>query len=386
MRVLHVIPSVAPRYGGPSYAVLGYCRALRARGLETMIATTNADGDSELRVRTGAPTTYQGLDAVFFSRRGEAFKYSGALARWLRQNVAGFDVVHIHAVFSHASLAAGRACRAHGVPYVLRPLGTLDPWSLTQRAWKKRVLLATSVRTLVGRAAAIHFTAAEEQRLAAPITGPVPGVVIPPGVDDRYLAARPSPMAQRERRIVALARLDPKKRLDALIRAFHVVASMPGLTDWRLTVAGDGPADCRAALLQLARSGPASERIEFPGWIDGDRKQHLLGRSAIFALPSHQENFGLALVEAMACGVPAVVSASVNLSPDVARVRAGWVADDTDAGLADALRSAMGDEEERGRRAQAARGLAVQFTWAASAERLEALYASVCGHAVGAGR
>ena len=386
MRILHVIPSVAPRYGGPSYAVLGFCRALRARGVETLIATTNADGHGELPVRIGVPTTYEGVDAVFFSRRGEAFKYSGALARWLGQNVAGFDVVHIHAVFSHPSLAAGRACRARGVPYVVRPLGTLDPWSLTQRAWKKRVLLATSVRTLVARASAMHFTAADEHRLAAPVAGSVPGVVIPPGVDDRYLAARPLPMAERDRRIVALARLDPKKRLDALIRAFHVVASMPGLTDWRLTIAGDGPADHRAALLQLARSGPASERIEFPGWIDGDDKQGLLGRSAIFALPSHQENFGMALVEAMACGVPAVVSASVNLSPDVARVRAGWVADDTDAGLADTLRSAMSDEGERGRRALAARDLAAQFTWAAAAEQLEALYASVCGHTVGASR
>src|SRR5216683_7337951 len=128
MRVLHVIPSVAPRYGGPSNAVLAMCRALGRKGVDVLIATTDADGEGRLPVEHGRVTSYGGTPAIFFPRQwSEAFKYSHPLAHWLDQHVADFDAVHVHAVFSHACLAAGQACRRAGVPYVVRPLGTLDP-------------------------------------------------------------------------------------------------------------------------------------------------------------------------------------------------------------------------------------------------------------------
>src|SRR5207248_476169 len=99
------------------------CRALQERGIEPLIATTDADGAGRLPVELGHPLVYKGVLAVFFSRQwSEAFKYSHSLARWVGENVRGFDVVHIHAVFSHACLAAAKACCRHNVPYVVRPL------------------------------------------------------------------------------------------------------------------------------------------------------------------------------------------------------------------------------------------------------------------------
>src|SRR5215471_6750454 len=112
MRVLHVIPAIAPRYGGPSQAILGMCQGLRDRGLAVLIATTDADGRGRLPVPREVEVEYRGARAVFFPRQwSEAFKYSRPLARWLDANVGRFDVVHVHAVFSHACLAAGRAAR-----------------------------------------------------------------------------------------------------------------------------------------------------------------------------------------------------------------------------------------------------------------------------------
>src|SRR5262245_5560032 len=117
MRVLHVIPSVAPRYGGPSRAIVEMCRALQGRGVELLVATTDADGAGRLPVELGKPLVYKGVPAVFFSRQwSEAFKYSYPLARWVDGHVLGFDVVHIHAVFSHACLAAAKACHRHNIP------------------------------------------------------------------------------------------------------------------------------------------------------------------------------------------------------------------------------------------------------------------------------
>ncbi|HYG79851.1 MAG TPA: glycosyltransferase, partial [Pyrinomonadaceae bacterium] len=166
MKVLHVIPAVAARYGGPSLAVFEMCRALGERGAEVLIATTDADGSGRLAVETGTPLMFEGVETVFFARRlSERFGYSRTLARWLKLNAGGFDVAHIHAVFSHPCVAAARACRLNRVPYVVRPLGSLDPWSMRQKPWRKRLLWHAAARRMLRGAAAVHYTTLEERRL-----------------------------------------------------------------------------------------------------------------------------------------------------------------------------------------------------------------------------
>ena len=377
MRVLHVIPSVAPRYGGPSYAVAGYCRALAARGIDPVIATTNADGDGVLPVPTGRATDYQGLETWFFPRHGEAFKYSPMLARWLRACVHEFDLVHIHAVFSHSSVAAGRACRARRVPYIVRPLGSLDPWSLSRQAWKKRLLMSSAVGTLLSRAAGIHYTTEDERRLAQGVAGSAPSKVIPLGVDDALLAAEVMPATARQTRVLALCRLHPKKQLELLIQSFHDVSRAPGLAGWTLVIAGSGDAAYAEKLKQLAQKGPAAARITFHAWVEGEAKAKLLRESALFAAPSHQENFGLGALEALACGVPVILTPGVNIATDVAEASAGWLADATADGLGDVLRRAMLDQADRVRRSANARQFAQAYSWDRAAMALSQWYSDI---------
>jgi glycosyltransferase involved in cell wall biosynthesis len=374
MRVLHVIPSVAPRYGGPSFAVLRYGRALRARGVGVTIATTNADGEGVLPVPLEDPTEYEGVDARFFERRGESFKYSPSMARWLRRWVTEFDVVHVHAVFSHSSLSAGRACRAARVPYIVRPLGSLDPWSLAQSAWRKRVLLWSAAGSLLRYAAGIHFTTEAEQQLAGPVTGRTPSKVVPLGIDDEYLRATFVPAVDRDRRIAVLARLDRKKNLVALIRAFHAAAAT---NDWRLTIAGDGDLEYTSELHRAAEAGDARARIQVRPWVDGKEKIEFLRRAAAFAVPSHQENFGLAALEALGCGVPVIVARSVNLAPAIDEAGAGWLTGTTEEELEQTLTELMRDELGRHRKAMKARSVAARFTWNHAAAELDAWYAEL---------
>src|SRR5215218_538814 len=127
MRVLHVIPSVSERSGGPATAIVPMCRALRARGVEVVLVSTSHGFQ---RMNTDQVEDFKGVPARFFPvQLGDSFKYSRPFAAWLRASVREFDLVHVHAVFNHASVAAARACSNAGVPYVVRPLGTLDPWS-----------------------------------------------------------------------------------------------------------------------------------------------------------------------------------------------------------------------------------------------------------------
>jgi len=387
MRVLHVIPAVAPRYGGPSRTVIELGRALAARGLDVTLASTDADGAGRLPVPLGGVTRHAGLPAVFFARRrSEAFKYSPDLARWLRSEVSQFDVVHIHAVFSHASIAAARSCWRADVPYVLRPLGTLTPWALAQKPIRKRVMTRLVGERMVGRAAALHYTTRAEEELTESIIGPTRGVVVPLGVDEAWLGVDVPAAASREPVILAIGRLHPAKNLESAIAAFHGLKTSSAFADWRYVIAGDGDETYQRALASAAASGAGRGHIDFVGWLDDGGKREWLRRAAVLVQPSHQESFGVSVLEALATGTPVVVSTGVSLARDIRSGGAGWVAEPTPAALEETLRHALGSAEERDRRGHAARALASRFTWPSAAAALETLYAEVCGDRRAAGR
>jgi glycosyltransferase involved in cell wall biosynthesis len=380
MRVLHVIPAVAARYGGPSQAIVGMGRALCQHGVQVLIATTDADGSGRLPVQHGVEVTWQGVPAIFFTRQWtEAFKYSRPLAVWLNRQVGAFDVVHIHAVFSHACIAAAQAARKASVPYVVRPLGTLDPWSLRQKPIRKRVLWYTHVRRMLDGAAAIHFTTAAEQRLAQQPLGLARGTVIPLGVDDSLFSDAQASASRQEADpfVLVLGRLHPKKRLESLFEVFLEVTSQPAFRHWRLVVVGDGQAEYVATLRNIVSQLGGDQRVVFAGWLDGADKRSVLQRAALLALPSQQENFGLVVAEALACGTPVLISEHVNLADDVSAAGAGWVVPLERAALRESLGDALADDDERQRRGAAGRALArAQFTWPAVARHLTEMYSS----------
>jgi glycosyltransferase involved in cell wall biosynthesis len=226
------------------------CRALRESGVVTLIATTDADGAGRLEVETGQCVTYENVPAIFFSRQlSEAYKYSRPLAQWLGAHVREFDMVHIHAVFSHASLAAAQACRKEGIPYVVRPLGTLDPWSLRQKSWRKKLFWHLGVKRLLAGAARIHYTTSTERKLAEASLGLAGGVVIPLGIEaDLFNQHReanngsPASSSVTSPYVLVLSRLHRKKGLEVLLPAFLSLVKYPEFAAWKLVLAGDGEA------------------------------------------------------------------------------------------------------------------------------------------------
>lgn len=389
LKILHVIPSIAARYGGPSQAVYSTCRSLLAEGAEILIATTNADGESALPVVLEQKITYQGVTTIFFDRQfSEALKYSRPLAGWLGRHVRDFGLVHIHAVFSHACIAAANACRKNNIPYIVRPLGTLDPWSLKQKQLRKRLLWHFGVKQMLRCAAAIHYTTAEEKRLVESELGLMNGVVIPNGIDLDQAAqqeAASSPGLQLlpvgAPYILALSRIHPKKGYELLIESFGALKRQGTFSDWHLIFAGDGDAVYVDQLKKLAESNGLNGDVRFVGWLEGERKFQALKASALLALPSYQENFGISLVEAMACGVPVLVSPQVNLAPEIATAGAGWVTPSNPQTLTETLKEALGNEQERHRRGHNGRKLANRFSDKTVAAELIRLYQSLLNRA-----
>ena len=375
MRVLHVIPSVSERSGGPATAIFPMCRALMRQGIEVLLLTTT-DGLRE--VPTGAVVEHKGVPVIFFAPQlGESFKYSRPLTGWLSAKIRDFDLAHVHAVFNHSSVAATRACRKAGVPYVIRPLGTLDPWSMAQKSVRKRLFWQLSGKAMLTRAMAVHYTSEAEKLATEAHLGLNHGKVIPLGIEANGSIpnVQLKPDLAGKPYVLVLSRLHPKKALDVLIDAF---LSLDQSSEWRLVIAGDGPADYVSKL--KARVGSQPERVVFTGWLEGEKKDAVLGAASLLVLPSHQENFGLCVMEAMSHSVPVLVSPNVNLAAEIVSANAGWVAQIDKNVLAAKLAEALSDPNELARRGRAGKQLSQKYSWENAARELVELYRNILEH------
>jgi glycosyltransferase involved in cell wall biosynthesis len=386
MKVLHVIPAVAPRYGGPSGAIFTMCRALQESDVDVLIATTNADGRRKLPVAVGQELAYQQVRTIFFDWQwNQAFQYSRPFTVWLRQRVADFDAVHIHAVFSHACLAASRACQKRKVPYIVRPLGSLDPWSLKQKRLRKQIFRRLGVDRMLDQAAAIHYTTTEEQRLAEEALGLRRGLVIPLGFDLDLSVGETAagnfdavfPGLSNNPYILFLSRIHPKKGLEILLEAFLELKKREEFAAWKLLIAGDGEPAYVASLRQLVGQGIGSQDVLFTGWLEGEKKVAAIKQASLLALPSYQENFGICVVEALALGVPVLISPYVNLAEDIKKADVGWVASLEQTDFVKALAEALGNPDERVQRGMRGRDFAQRFSATRMAEDLVSLYHAV---------
>ena len=383
MRVLHIIPSAAPVDGGPNVAVRAIARGLVRRGIDVTVATTNAAGARSLDVPLDTPVIDDGVVFRYFARSVPgSWKFSWPMTRWLWANAATYDVVHVHALFSYATIPGCRAAARVPVPYILRPLGTLSGWSLGHRRWKKRPYYALLERPHLAGASAIHVTSEAEAEDVARLGYGGRARVIPLGVD---VGARPSRRARTANgseplRLLFLSRLHEKKNVPLLLRALATAASPSRRIE--LTVAGDGDPGYRDQLAELAAELGLRDVVSFAGHVDGIAKARAFADADCFVLPSAHENFGLAVAEAFAAGLPAIVTQNVALARDVRAAGAGVVTEPTESALASALVWAAEHPAallEMGDRAwqHAFRAL----SWDTTCARLAALYDElVAGH------
>ena len=323
VKVLHVIPSVSPKHGGPTYAMHAVATALQVAGVEILIATSDDDGDdARLDVPLGVPIERDGIQHIVFRRSFLKYRVSFGLARWLKHNVSQFDIIHIHALFSFSSLVAARAARRHNVPYIIRPLGVLNRWGLeNRRRLAKRLSLRFIELPILRGAAAIHFTSEAERREAAEICGELAlnrSCVIPVPVEGSGSAGhkeefiRKFPVSAGRKLILFLSRVDQKKGIELLLEAFAIVKrSQPNAL---LVIAGDGEARYVDELhSQAKRLGLASD-VLWTGFVEKADKANAYAAASVFVLPSHSENFGIAAAEALTSGVPCVLSDQVALT------------------------------------------------------------------------
>lgn len=388
MRVLHVIPSLSPSSGGPSFALPAMARSLLPHGVRCVAATTDDDGPGRRveGVSLGTELPRDGGWSVFYFRKQtEFYKISVPLHRWLRSHVHEFDAVHVHALFSFASVAAARAAASRGVPFVIRPLGVLNRWGMEhRRRWIKGLSFRLLELPLLKKADAIHYTSQMEKRDAARFGLSNRQVVIPIGIDLTPFARPPSraiftqqhPATAMSRNILFLSRIDVKKGLDLLIAAFARI--LPRHADVRLIICGDGDPALIAGLKAQAAALNVAHAITWAGRVEGELRLAAFAAAEIFVLPSHSENFGIALLEAMAAGLPCISSDQVALAADAALESAVQLAPREPTALARALEELLGSETRRRELSEAARRLAQRdYTLESMGAGLHQLYQDI---------
>jgi glycosyltransferase involved in cell wall biosynthesis len=341
MRILHFIASIDPATGGPIEGLRQRCAIYREGGHEVEIASL----DSPEFVQTiEFPAPMIGLGPG----RG-TFAYSQRALPWLKANAHRFDVVFVNGVWNYNTLAAHRALAGTGIPWAIFTHGMLDPYFKQRfplKHIKKSIYWHLRLAKIFRDASAVLFTSEEEKILARKSFSrySVREVVVPYGTygpdcdssaAEDFLAQWPQ--LRGKRLAISLGRIHPKKGTDILIESF--AATLAHDPAWHLVIAGPDKVEWQKDLEALATGLGIADRITWTGSLSGVMKWGALFASEVFVLPSHQENFGIVVAEAMACSLPVIVSDKVNIWREIDGDSAGLVGKDTIEGTSASLLS-----------------------------------------------
>jgi len=380
VKVLHVISGIDPHFGGPGLSLAGLARAQAEAGLKVSVAASYYSEPSRIAAleklrEQGADVRLVGPARGFLHRHPE-------ISPMLARMVPDADVVHIHALWDELQFQAARVARASGVPCLFKPCGMLDPWSLAQSPWKKKLYLRLRLKGSLDAANALHFTSETEYRLAGPLGLKAPAIVEPNGVDLREFESLPARGGFRARfpsigarpLVLFLSRVHPKKGLDLLVPAFARIESK----DAMLMIAGPEEDGYGSVVRRLVEQHGLGDRVLFCGMLHGAERVAALADADLFVLPSYQENFGTVVVESLAAGVPVVISDQVNIHEEIAVARVGSVVRTEVEALFRAINHWLANIPTRKAAGDSGRAFAfARYNWLDIARRWHGHYASM---------
>jgi len=368
---MHVIRSLDPTAGGPPVVC-------------TRLAVTQAARGNRVAILSERGCEHALVSGVFVQSM-PAISRTAVLLNWAaRRRLADAlrfaDILHLHGVWDTLLLAVGAAARRADIPYVVVPHGMLDPWSLAQKWWKKQLALRLGARQLLNGAACLQFLNGDEAALAKPLGLTAAVAIVPNGVALTEIDPLPDPVEFRashpalgkHRYVLFLSRLHYKKGLAILADAFTRVATR--FTDVHLVVAGPDDGE-RGTLERWVQCQEVGNRVHVVGPLYGRLKWAALAGAAVFCLPSQQEGFSMAILEAMACRRPVVITRNCHF-PEVADAGVGVVTPlDTEA-VAKGLARVLADPVAAAAMGAAGRRLVEQrYTWERVADQCDRMYA-----------
>ncbi len=389
MRILKVVQAYYPfqEKGGPVVKVRALARGLVQRGHQVTVLTADLGLSKRAglnmnfdRCEWGWRSEQDGVEVIYLSTLGHyrALTINPLVIGFCRSSLRGFDLVHFYGLYDLLGPAVSSSCRRQGIPYVIEPMGMYRP---IDRAFLLKNLWHCSMGTAFWRNAAqiVATSEMEQQELLADGVPPHKLVVRHNGIDARESSSLPPRGAFRaswnvppdEPLILFLSRLIPRKGADILIEAFARVCPGSG----RLVIAGpEGEPGYRACLEKCAKQSGVETRVVFTGPVFDEEKKALLADADLFVLPSRYENFANAPAEAMACGIPVIITTACGIR-SLVEGQAGLVIAPEKEALVEALRTLLHDKALYVRFKDGCRRVAAELSWDRLTEQMEGYYA-----------
>jgi len=360
-------------------------RAQAQLGNEVQIFTTNQDGPGTLSVPTDKVVQWDEVFIRYFPIQFPRFwGTSLPLGYALKNRIREFDIVHIHSFYLFHTLCSAYYCNKFDVPYILKPHGSLNPYTYKRHRLRKRIVEVLFQDEITRGSSAIHYATEEEMSLARRHVFDTPGFVVPAGLNiEEYtnwtlsdcLFAR-FPELAGKKIILFLGRVNFIKGLDILVRAFSSVSKKRD--DVHLLIAGPDNEGYGKQVASWLKSEGVFSKTTFAGMLQGEEKLEAFYRSSVFVLPSYSENFGISALEAMACGLPVVISENVNLKSAIVEADSGLVASCDSGSFAASILKVLDDEEcSRRMGANGVRLVHERYSWKEIAKLLVEEYSAI---------
>ncbi|NJD24021.1 MAG: glycosyltransferase [Betaproteobacteria bacterium] len=330
LKQLHIVQSVAVDFGGLGLAALRYAQAVAARGMDVSLYVLEREKPEN--DTSSARRTFRiegGGGSTFVTR---------ALALKQYFDTHSIDVVHIHGTWVPLLAVASYLANFRNIPVVISPHGCLEPVALSHRRWKKKLALAIYQRRIYSKAALMVATAKPELQSIRRLVRKVPLAVMPHGVDT------PSQCIDgrgKVRKLLFLSRIHPIKGLADLVAAWSLVRR----EGWKVVVAGPDEGGHVGEIREKIGALGLVDDFEFPGLVAGDQKEKLFSEAEVFVLPTHSENFGIVIAEALSRGVPVITTTGAPWE-EISTWRCGWWVAPGVEGIAGALVAAMNTPRE----------------------------------------
>jgi len=354
MRILHVTPLYEPAWkaGGVVRAISLLCRGLVSLGHKVTVYTTNTDGTNYLSVPVNQPVDVGGVEVWYFhTPMPRFFRYSRELAKACRNSISKFDIVHIASFWNYPAIPASKECKKRRIPYVVSTHGTLVPSALSYRRRKKQLYFNFFDKKVVSGSSALHYTTFLERKMMQSFRVKKPSFLIPNGLDIEEFKCIPKRIDFRnsigvsEDAIVItfLGRLNWVKGLGILLKGFAKVCHKH--LNVFLVLAGPDGGE-KKSLDEISAKLGIKDKVVFIGPVGNYQKMNLFAASDLLTLVSWTENFGYAAVEAMAAGIPVLVSENVGICDAVKEDGAGLVVPVDEDAIASALIEMLSDSEK----------------------------------------
>jgi glycosyltransferase involved in cell wall biosynthesis len=369
MRVVTLVGSVSRLSGGPFVSVRRLAQELHRAGVDVNVFGVT-DMYTACDLSSWDPVFPACVDRLFRRRAMSGDLGGFCYAPKLRGIVAQqpYDILHLHGIWSYLSLLAKESLRRNK-PFVISPRGMLEPWALKFHRWKKQALWTLWEKQIVNSAAVLHATSNQEKASIRSVGARSPIAVIPNGVDIPLQSA--SHTSSGKRKALFLSRIHPKKGLLDLVAAWQAVQP----PDWECIIAGpDEDGHCAEVRAAVAEAGLASS-FRFAGPVYGKAKEDLFLGASLFVLPSHSENFAMAVAEALSYGLP-VITTTATPWKELETFDCGWWVEPTQSALAKALAAGTSASanlrREMGRRGR--KLIETRYCWPRVAEQMASVY------------